>query len=695
MNFYNFKLNTYQYLLTLQPEEHPMKGFVDDEILLTGKVLTKLNKLLDLKLCTQSVVLQAYSIEDNFLNITCCCDIEEQSLRTLKTNLLNTLKKFGIKTVSLALMQEITSEEFAQNMRTAETSCDYEKKGRQKHYTWTDEFNTNYLRDDCYTLKESIFDKLTTKKQIFKEAQRIVAGQSLLDELDRIFSSKNKKAFYGVPVHYKVIASSTHSAYKIVEILVSALNYAKRLLGTRTNFLTPNATYHTADSDALYSLFNKSKGIATVLELQATSEKEQDVEFADSKIWKELSELASQYHRKNLMIFVEIVGETPNSKKLLSKFNDALDIIEINEGFGTASNVEDYLTKLMCESEYKDFVDKKEVSQLLANVSTFNISTAYKLFETWKKNILKTKVYPAYEPLKTIFLQKPVEEKVNPYTEELESLVGLNPVKKVVKQILTSFKLQKARTQLGLESEKFSKHMIFTGNPGAAKTTVARLLAKLLAKEGILVSGNLVECGRSDLVGKYVGWTAKIVKEKFAKACGGVLFIDEAYALADRSNSFGDEAINTIVQEMENHRDDVIVIFAGYPEKMQRFLDKNEGLRSRIAFHVNFPDYNPEELGEILQLMAKSKGYFLNKDVLPKCHAIFNDVYTHPEFGNGRFVRNMLEQAIMQQSLRIADEFQEKALTKEAICQLQASDFDENLALPFQNKASKHIGFAL
>lgn len=691
MNFYNFKLNTYQYLLNLKNSE---KRKEERDVFFNFKLLSDLNKFLDLELSTKSVVMQAYSLEDDFINITCCCDVEQTSPKVLKANLLNALKTFGMKKITVSLMQEITSEEFAQNMRTAETSCDYEKKGKQKHYTWTDEFDTNYLRDDCYTLKESIFDRLTSKKQIFQEAQRIVADQSLLDELNRIFSSRNQKAFYGVPVHYKITASSTHSAYKIVEILVSALNNAKRLLGTRTNFLTPNATFHTADNDALHSLFDKSKGITTVFEMQATTEQEQNVEFADSKIWTKLSDLTSQYHRKNLIIFVEIIGETPNSKKLLSKFNDTLDILEINEGFGTTSNVEDYLTKLMYSSEYKEFADNKEVKQLLENVSVFNISTAYKLFETWKKNILKTKIYPAYEPLKKVILDKKEEEKTNPYTKELENLVGLEPVKKVVKQILTSFKLQKVRSQLGLENDKFSKHMIFTGNPGAAKTTVARLLAKLLATEGILESGNLVECGRSDLVGKYVGWTAKIVKEKFAEACGGVLFIDEAYALADRSNSFGVEAINTIVQEMENHRDNVIVIFAGYPEKMQDFLDKNEGLRSRIAFHVNFPDYNPEELGEILQLMAKSKGYFLDEDVNSKCYKIFKDVYQNPEFGNGRFVRNMLEQAIMQQSLRITEEYQDKPLTKEVVCNLQACDFDENLARPFQRRCLKRVGFA-
>ena len=151
-------------------------------------------------------------------------------------------------------------------------------------------------------------------------------------------------------------------------------------------------------------------------------------------------------------------------------------------------------------------------------------------------------------------------------------------------------------------------HMVFTGNPGTAKTTVARLFAQIMKENGLLPVGDLIEVGRADLVGKYVGWTAPTVKAKFAAAKGSVLFIDEAYSLVDdKDGLFGDEAINTIVQEMENQRDDTVVIFAGYPDKMEQFLKKNPGLRSRIAFHIPFEDYKPAELLDIFTLMAKKQ----------------------------------------------------------------------------------------
>ena len=194
--------------------------------------------------------------------------------------------------------------------------------------------------------------------------------------------------------------------------------------------------------------------------------------------------------------------------------------------------------------------------------------------------------------------------------------------------------------------------MVFTGNPGTAKTTVARLFADILRDNKILPEGALIEAGRSDLVGEYVGQTAPKVKSLFRRAKGNVLFIDEAYSLVDgRRGLYGDEAINTLVQEMENNREDTIVILAGYPDKMQQFLDTNPGLTSRIAFHINFDDYTEEELYEILMSMASKSGVRLSDEVHEKVIEIFGHACKYKDFGNGRFVRNIYEQALMNQTL--------------------------------------------
>jgi AAA+ superfamily predicted ATPase len=208
---------------------------------------------------------------------------------------------------------------------------------------------------------------------------------------------------------------------------------------------------------------------------------------------------------------------------------------------------------------------------------------------------------------------------------------------------------------------------------------------------GLLSIGDLYEVGRADLVGKYVGWTAQIVKEKFRAAQGSVLFIDEAYSLVeDRDGMFGDEAINTIVQEMENRREDMVVIFAGYPDKMESFVQKNPGLRSRIAFTVPFADYNPDELYKIAELLAEAKSITFATDVKDKLLPVFTSVMKNDDFGNGRFARNLLEKAQMKHASRLIS-MDVEAVSKEDVCRLTAEDFDIPTLLPSTKK--RVIGF--
>ena len=233
-------------------------------------------------------------------------------------------------------------------------------------------------------------------------------------------------------------------------------------------------------------------------------------------------------------------------------------------------------------------------------------------------------------------------------------MIGLDEAKKMINQALNYYKAQKLFADKGMKNDHPAMHMIFTGNPGTAKTTVARLFARIMKENNLLSKGNLIEVGRGDLVGKYVGWTAPTIQKKFKEAQGSVLFIDEAYSLVDdRDGSFGDEAINTIVQEMENHRNDVVVIFAGYPDKMESFLQKNPGLRSRISYHVPFSDYDTESLCEIAKLIAKQKGLKFTKEAFEKLYGLFDAARTGSDFGNGRFVRNVIEKAKMAQATRL------------------------------------------
>ena len=277
---------------------------------------------------------------------------------------------------------------------------------------------------------------------------------------------------------------------------------------------------------------------------------------------------------------------------------------------------------------------------------------------------------------------------------ELDEMIGLASVKKIMHKVIAEAKIKRMCMDKGIKRDNQSMHMLFMGNPGTAKTTVARLFAQIMKEENILPTGNFVEVGRADLVGQYVGSTAPLVKSKFREARGGVLFIDEAYSLCDeRKGSYGDEAINTIVQEMENHREDTIVIFAGYSEPMKEFVERNPGMNSRIRFKVNFEDYTADELCDITGLMLAKKEMHITEDAMKKLHGIYENARKDSDFGNGRFARQMIEDAEMNLAGRVVS-LSENQITEELITTIEESDITDPIAAAGDvNKNIRRIGF--
>ena len=250
-------------------------------------------------------------------------------------------------------------------------------------------------------------------------------------------------------------------------------------------------------------------------------------------------------------------------------------------------------------------------------------------------------------------------EEIEAVNRELDGIVGLDEVKGYIRSLQSHIAMNEKRKQQGLKSASVSMHMIFTGNPGTGKTTIARLISRYMKAIGALSTGQLVEVTRADLVAQYVGQTAPLTMNVIRSALGGVLFIDEAYSLyRGKDDSFGLEAIDTLVKAMEDNRENLIVILAGYKKEMAGFLEANSGLKSRFPNVINFKDYTGEELVRIADIQASSKGYVIEEEAKEALRAFFDrrQAENSAEAGNGRLARNTIEEAILHQSSRIVNE---------------------------------------
>ena len=279
----------------------------------------------------------------------------------------------------------------------------------------------------------------------------------------------------------------------------------------------------------------------------------------------------------------------------------------------------------------------------------------------------------------SVIVNEPLEG--DPY-KELDELIGLNSVKKEVRSLANFVKLQKQREAQGLKTAKVSYHLVFYGSPGTGKTTVARIVGRIYKDLGVLKKGHTVETDRAGLVGEYVGKTGPKTDTVIMKALDGVLFIDEAYSLVPEDgggSDYGQEAISTILKRMEDYRDRLVVIVAGYKDEMQRFIDSNPGLQSRFNRYIDFPDYTGQELTEIFKMYMKKNQYTLNDSTEAYLRTRFEIAVEKKDrnFGNARFARNVFEKSIQAQANRLAGQTN---LSKDQLTEIVISDLREGFA---------------
>ncbi len=269
--------------------------------------------------------------------------------------------------------------------------------------------------------------------------------------------------------------------------------------------------------------------------------------------------------------------------------------------------------------------------------------------------------------------------RVQDVLDELDhELIALAPVKRRIREIAALLVIDRLREQLGLGSERPTLHMSFTGNPGTGKTTVALRMASILHRLGYIEKGQLVSVTRDDLVGQYVGHTAPKTKDVVKRALGGVLFIDEAYYLhrPENERDYGPEAIEVLLQVMESERENLVVIMAGYKDRMEQFFQANPGMGSRVAHHIHFPDYKADELMEIAELMIAKQGYEISDDGAQALLDYIERRLDRPRFAYGRSIRNAIERARMRQAMRLFES--DRKLTKADLVTIEADDIRQS-----------------
>ena len=504
---------------------------------------------------------------------------------------------------------------------------------------------------------EDMTDEVSGKEALIEGAKNDLVGDTLIPEIERIYKGKSKSRADGHPVHYMVNVRDDDDDKKkqIYSRLISALYQNKRVKSRRYVYIDWGDT-SPLPSIGWKALYKSCTGGTIVIDWHGGTGRVGM--FAESSGMENISAICKMAleHRNDVLTVILLNSDNSEAKKaFFDEFasRGSISLVELKEDIVFADSARDYLKKLASEKKIRP--DKKLTGMVSDEGKGYTAANLNKLFNNWYGEKLKTSIYPQYKDTAAIADQVRKEEPKGSAIDKLNSLIGLSEAKQTITKALNYYKMQKLYKDRGMTSKRPAMHMVFTGNPGTAKTTVARLFAQIMKDNGLLSKGDLYEVGRADLVGKYVGHTAPLVKKRFKEAKGSVLFIDEAYSLVDdRDGMYGDEAISTIVQEMENNRDNMVVIFAGYPDKMEKFMQKNPGIRSRIAFHVNFPDYATDDLCRIAELIAKDDGLYLAPEARAKLTAIFDSARKTDDFGNGRYVRNLIENAHMEQCNRLA-----------------------------------------
>ena len=541
-------------------------------------------------------------------------------------------------------------------------------------------------------MMEKMIHSNVNKEDVLKQAALFSNTPGFKDEIERIYQQSSAVPYSGHPVHYIIEMDCSDQHLQMADLLLCALHANKRVRSKRY-IIRKYASVEPINESLLQNIFDSCGGGTCVIDYVSGDRGHEDPGPPEEAALDIICGAMNSFKHKVLTIICVSPAQKAVREGILERLPSFAFIQIAKEGL----EKEDAISYLLNLADDVNVVpDESLMGWIKADRERFSMSELQEHFGNWYDDYLKKVAYPQYASIDHKSITPPNRQSVvqpGAY-DQLQRMVGLQEAKSVMDQMLNYCKAQNLFRCKGAAMDNLPMHLVFTGNPGTAKTTVARLFAQIMKDNGILPVGKLLEVGRADLVGKYVGWTARLVKEKFKEAKGSVLFIDEAYSLVDdRDGMFGDEAINAIVQEMENQRDHVVVIFAGYPGKMESFLKKNPGMRSRIGFRIQFPDYSTDELFDILASIAEDSHMRLAPGVREKLMPVFISAKKEESFGNGRFARNAFERARLRQASRLLEQDID-TLSKEDVMTLCADDFDMTTGI-LAAQPQRMIGFGL
>ena len=549
------------------------------------------------------------------------------------------------------------------------TETDFLKKIERSNRGDLIKFLLNSRNDTKYSLMNSNAEKLQELNSIVG----LTDFKNAVKELIAYLSFQNKINNNEKQRHFYIFTGEQGSGRKFAIQFLESLFGLRAVVANCKDFFLPKIT--TEDFPVVYDFFSarpnpKIEFFESLRQLEGHTLAIFMVNnYQEAKeIEKELSEIN---HRISIVPFPDYQQEELAS---IGRMMLAKKMIRVND--------DDFKNALSKKSRINN---AKHIRQFVQEIIEFSVQTGYDPSEDKEINLENFLICPKSQ----IGLSKTPED-------TLQELIGLTEVKNLLTQQIAFNKVNHLRKQHGIYNDTVNHHLVFSGNPGTGKTEVARLYTKILFNNKIIQENKLVEVGRADLIGEYIGSTASKVKKVFDDAKGGVLFIDEAYSLIPRhEKDYGHEAIATIIQEMENRRDEVLVIFAGYEDLMKEFLDINPGLSSRISREIRFEDYSSDELFAIIELMISRKQYQLKGDCKHKLYQHLSELERDSYFGNARYVRKLVDHIILYQAQRVINMEDSQLTSLENLSLVTLEDIENALeSFGFSTqKLSRTIGF--